>query len=254
MSYTVRLDLFEGPLDLLLYLIRKEEIEITDIPIARITDQYLAHLETLQALELDGAGEYVLMAATLLRIKSRMLLPRHDEEDEEDPRRDLVRQLQEYRKFKELAERFEVLAREREKRHDFVPAVRLDALRSRDEVFDVGFPELLGALREVMGIVAEREARHRVELETITLEEKLEVIRVKLQSESRFLFRDFFAEAPSRLHLVVTFMALLELMKEGEVRVRQEGAFAEIWIEAAAAGEDVFPGDRAAPLSRAAGA
>jgi segregation and condensation protein A len=254
MSYTVRLDLFEGPLDLLLYLIRKEEIEITDIPIARITDQYLSHLETLQALELDGAGEYVLMAATLLRIKSRMLLPRRDEEDEEDPRRDLVRQLQEYRKFKELAERFDALAREREKRHEFVPALRLDALRSRDEIFDVGFPELLGALREVMGLVAEREARHRVELETITLEEKLEVIRARLGKESRFLFRDFFAEAPSRLHLVVTFMALLEMMKEGEVRVRQEGAFAEIWIEAAAAGMDGFPGDQTAPLARAASA
>jgi len=107
MSYTVHLELFEGPLDLLLYLIRKEEIEITDIPVARITGQYLEHLETLQALEMDGAGEYLLMAATLLRIKSRMLLPRHGEEEGEDPRRDLVQQLLDYQKFRAAAEQFD---------------------------------------------------------------------------------------------------------------------------------------------------
>jgi len=234
LAYTVRLDLFEGPLDLLLYLIRREEIEVTDIPISRITAQYLGHLETLQTLELDAAGEYVLMAATLLRIKSRLLLPRRGEEDEEDPRRELVDQLLEYRKYKEIAGRFDELARDRSRRHDFVPETPLDQLRSHDEVFSLDFVELLGALRSVMGSVADREARHRVVLENVTLEEKLLLIRDKLRAEKRFLFRDFFGAAPSRLHLVVTFMALLELMRLGEATASQQGSYAEIWIEAAA--------------------
>jgi len=233
-SYTVRLELFEGPLDLLLYLIRKEEIEITEIPVARITDQYLAHLEQLQALELDGAGEFLLMAATLLRIKSKMLLPRPAfGEEEEDPARDLVTQLQEYRKYKELAGRFDNLAKDRQQLHDFVPEAPLDSLRSRDEVFSFDFPELLGALRDVMGLVAEREARHRVELENVTIEEKIELIKGRLRTGGRLIFRDFFAEAPNRMHLIVTFMALLEMAKYGLARVVQEGDFAEIWIEAA---------------------
>ena len=239
MSYTVRLDLFEGPLDLLLYLIRKEEIEITEISVARITDQYLGHLESLQALELDGAGEYLLMAATLLRIKSRMLLPRQDEfDDEEDPQRDLVRQLQEYRKYKEISERLDLLSRERRRMHDFQPDLPLDALRSSEEEFSVNFPELLGALRNVMATVAEREVKHRVEMESINIEDKVDLLRETLRGTPRILFRDFFATAPSRLHLVVTFMAMLEMMKTGEAKVFQEGEFSEIWIEQGVPGDE----------------
>jgi segregation and condensation protein A len=237
LSYSVQLDLFEGPLDLLLYLIRKEEIEITEISLSRITDQYLAYLETLQELELDGAGEYLLIAATLLKIKSRNLLPRQGEDEEADPQRDLVAQLLEYRKYKELAARFRDLAEERGRRHDFVPAQPLESLRSREEVFELEFFDLLGALKDVLGIVAEREARHRVTLEEVKLEEKLELLRERLATSGAFLFRDFFAEAPSRLHLVVTFIALLEMMRTGELTVRQEGAFAEIWIRSAAPDE-----------------
>ena len=235
MSYTVRLDLFEGPLDLLLYLIRKDEIEITDIPVARVTEQYLGQLEQLQALELDGAGEYLLMAATLLRLKSRMLLPRPAfGEDEEDPRRDLVAQLQEYRKYKELAGRFDDLAKARERLFDFVPETPLQSLRSRDEIFGLDFPDLLGALRDVMGVVADRESRHRIVPENVSIEEKIELLRERLRGGGRLIFRDFFCEAPDRLHLIVTFMAMLEMVKYGEVRIVQEGHFAEIWIEAAA--------------------
>jgi segregation and condensation protein A len=236
-SYTVRLDLFEGPLDLLLYLIRKDEIEITEISISRITEQYLSHLETIQALELDSAGEYVLMAATLVRIKSRMLLPRSQEDAEEDLHSELILQLQEYRKYKEISERFSTLARDRSRLHDFVPAQPLDSLRSHDETFDLDFVELMGALRQVMGLVAEREARHHVELENITIEEKVEMLRKLVLDANRFLFRDIFADATAHAHVVVTFMALLEMMKLGEVRVYQEGTFSEIWIEAAAPAE-----------------
>lgn len=232
MSYTVRLELFEGPLDLLLYLIRKDEIEIADIPVARITDQYLAHLQQLEDLELDGAGEYLLMAATLLRIKSRMLLPRpaFGEDEDADPRRDLVAQLEEYRKYKALAERFSDLSEARRQLFDFVPAQPLDSLRSREEIFSLDFPDLLGALRDVMGLVAERESRHRVELENVTLEEKILLIRERLRSGGRLVFRDFLAEAPSRLHVIVTFMAMLEMVKYGELSIEQEGRHAEIWI------------------------
>ena len=237
MSYTVRLDLFEGPLDLLLYLIRKEEIEITEISLARITEQYLSYMETIQALELDSAGEFLLMAATLIRIKSRMLLPRSQAEEEEDPQADLILQLQEYRKYKEIAEQFSALAHDRSRMFDFHPERPLDELRSREETFDLDFVELMGALREVMGLVAEREARHRVEMESVTIEEKVDLLRGMLLGGERFLFRDIFAEATARVHVVVTFMAMLELMKLGEVRVYQEGTFTEIWIEAAPATE-----------------
>jgi segregation and condensation protein A len=230
MSYTVRLELFEGPLDLLLYLIRKDEIEITDIPIARVTEQYLGHLETLQALELDGAGEYLLMAATLIRIKSRMLLPRHTE-DEEDPRGDLVTQLLEYKKYKEAASRFRDLAEERSKMYDFKPDVPMDELRSREDVFTLSFVDLLGALRDVMSTVAEREARHHVVLEEVTIEEKVDLIRLWIQTGERLRFSDLFEEVETRVHAIVTFMAILEMMKLGEVRVFQHGHFAEIWLE-----------------------
>lgn len=230
MSYTVRLELFEGPLDLLLYLIRREEIEITDIPIARVTEQYLRYLETLQALELDGAGEYLLMAATLLRIKSRMLLPRR-EEDEEDPRQDLVSQLLEYRKYREAADRLREMAEERGRLHDFVPETAMDELRSREDVFTLGFVDLLAALRDVMVTVADREARHRVTLEEVTIEEKVDLLRVWLQTGERFRFSDLFETVGSRQDAIVTFMAILELMKHGELRVFQHGHFAEIWLE-----------------------
>ncbi|MBM4118335.1 segregation/condensation protein A [bacterium] len=247
-SYTVRLDLFEGPLDLLLYLIRKDEIEIADIPIAHITEQYLAHVQQLEVLELDAAGEYLLMAATLLRIKSRLLLPRpvFGEEADEDPRRDLAAQLEEYRKYKALAERFGDLAEQRRLRFDFVPAQPLDSLRSREEIFQLDFPDLLGALRDVMALVAEREARHRVELENVSIEDKMALIRARLARGERLVFRDLLAEAPTRLHVIVTFMALLEMVKYGELRVEQEGRCGEIWISAAT--------PAAAPLAQAAGA
>jgi segregation and condensation protein A len=232
LAYTVRLDLFEGPLDLLLYLIRKEEIEITDIPIALITDQYLAHLDQMGTHELDGAGEYLVMAATLLRIKSRILLPRPGDPEEEDPRRELVQQLLEYRKYKEIAGRMETLARERTQMHDFVPDTPLEELRSTEEVFELDYTELMGALKSVMERVAERESRHRVALEDVTIEDKLALVRGKLREEGRFLFRDFFSQARTRLHLVVTFMALLELMRMGEARAFQLSNFGEIWIAA----------------------
>jgi segregation and condensation protein A len=230
MSYTVRLELFEGPMDLLLYLIRRDEIEITDISIARVTEQYLGYLETLQALELDGAGEFLLMAATLLRIKSRMLLPRHSE-DEEDPAGDLVNQLIEYKKFKEAAKQFKDLAEERRQLHDFVPEIPMDELRSREDIFTLSFVDLLGALRGVMSTVAEREARHRVALEEVTIEEKVDLIRMWVQTGERFRFGDMFEKIDNRQHAIVTFMAILELMKLGELRVFQHGQFAEIWLE-----------------------
>jgi len=230
MSYLVRLELFEGPLDLLLYLIRRDEIEITDIPIARVTEQYLGHLETLQNLELDGAGEYLLMAATLLRIKSRMLLPRH-EEDELDPREDLVAQLLEYKKFKEAAGRFRELAEERSQLFDFVPETPMEELRSREDIFTLGFVDLLGALRDVMSTVADREARHHVAMEEVTIEEKVDLIRVWIQTGERIRFTDLFRDVHQRQHAIVTFMAILEMMKLGELRVFQHGHFAEIWLE-----------------------
>jgi segregation and condensation protein A len=126
------------------------------------------------------------------------------------------------------------LAKERDRKHDFVPATPLEELRSHEEVFELDYLDLMGALKSVMLRVAERESRHHVELENVNIEDKLAIVRGKLANEGRFLFRDFFAQAPSRLHLVVTFMALLELMRLGEARAFQLQNYGEIWIAAGA--------------------
>ncbi|MDP6419338.1 MAG: segregation/condensation protein A [Candidatus Krumholzibacteria bacterium] len=247
MSYSVRLELFEGPLDLLLYLIRKNEIEITEIPIADITEQFLGQLEEHRILELDSAGEYLLMAATLLRIKSRMLLPRHGEEEGEDPRSGLVQQLEEYKKYREIAGQLRDLAEDRSQLHDYVPDIPLGDLRSTESVLSFDTMDLLRALRNVMGEMSEREAQHHVELEKVTIEEKSDLLRERVRSGDRFRFRDLFSEDLTRTHAIVTFMAILELMRDGEICVLQQGHFAEIWIERKEAAQE-------AVMARAAGA
>lgn len=235
MSTSVQLEIFEGPLDLLLHLIKKNEVSITDIPIAAITEQYLATLDLMQSLNLDIAGEFLVMAATLIHIKSRMLLPAgEDEADEEegvDPRAELVRRLLEYQRYKEAAaalEQRELLARDVFVR-SVAPAEEAPPRAFRElSVFD-----LLGALKQVLERLP-RDAVHEVTLDKITVREKMTLILEILRERPSVYFESLFAELKSRMEVVVTFLAMLELVKVRAIRVFQEQLNGPIVIEAAA--------------------
>ena len=238
MSTRVQLEIFEGPLDLLLHLIKKNEVSITDIPIASITEQYLATLELMETLSLDVAGEFLVMAATLIHIKSRMLLPagadEADEDEGDDPRDELVRRLLDYQRFKDAADELE--QREMLSRDVFVrsatPAEEAAALTFRElSVF-----ELLSALRRVIDRLP-KDVFHQVELEKITVREKMTLLLDILRTQGRIFFEELFNEAKSRMDVVVTFLAMLELVKVRAVRIFQEELTGPIIIEAAASME-----------------
>lgn len=234
MSAKVQLEIFEGPLDLLLHLIKKNEVSITDIPIATITEQYLSTLELMQSLNLDVAGEFLVMAATLIHIKSRMLLPFGDEDGEEeegeDPREELIRRLLEYQRFKEAAEELE--RREILKRDVFARSSE-----APEEVEAVGFEglslfDLISALRHVLERFPEEEV-HEVTLEKISVGEKMSQLLDNLHQRGKVIFQSLFEGAASRIEVVVTFLAMLELVKIRAIRVWQEGV-GPIVIELAA--------------------
>ena len=236
MSTQVQLEIFEGPLDLLLHLIKKNEVSITDIPIAAITEQYLATLEVMQSLNLDVAGEFLVMAATLIHIKSRMLLPAGDgtseeDDDGEDPREELVRRLLDYQRFKDAAEQLgqrEILARD-------------VFIRSGTPVEDVPVPnlrevsvfELLNALKRVLDRLP-KENIHEVTLDKITVREKMTLLLDTLRQRPTVLFDALFAEAKTRMEVVVTVLAMLELVKARAIRIFQDELGGPIQIEAAA--------------------
>jgi segregation and condensation protein A len=234
-STRVQLEIFEGPLDLLLHLIKKNEVSITDIPIASITEQYLATLELMDSLSLDVAGEFLVMAATLIHIKSRMLLPagadEDDEEEGDDPRNELVRQLLNYQRFKDAADQLEqreILARDVFIR-SAMPAEEAAAPAFRElSVF-----ELLNALRRVMDRLP-KDAFHQVELDKITVREKMTLLLNKLRTEGRVFFEELFVNARTRIDVVVMFLAMLELVKVRAIRIFQEQVTGPIVIEAAA--------------------
>lgn len=235
MSTQVQLEIFEGPLDLLLHLIKKNEVSVTDIPIATITEQYLATLDLMQTLSLDVAGEFLVMAATLIHIKSRMLLPAGDEEPDEeegvDPRDELVRRLLEYQRYKDAA-------RELEQREILTRDVFVRAAPAAEEVGPRGFREvsifeLLGALKRVIERLP-KDAVHEVTLDKVTVREKMTLLLDKLRHQASVLFEALFDEAKTRMDVVVTFLAMLELVKVRAIRILQEELTGPIMIEAAA--------------------
>jgi segregation and condensation protein A len=233
--YTVRLEVFEGPLDLLLHLIHKNEIDITNIPIAMITEQYLEYLKLMKVLNLDVAGEYLLMASTLLHIKSKMLLPTSSEEEEgegEDPRAELVRKLLEYQKYKNAAAELE--SRPMLDRDVFIRLALVDNAEPREEErIEVNLFELLEVFRQVLDR-AKPEVFHEVVLERISVEEKVREILSLLQREKRSIaFHFLFPEQASRRVIVVTFLAILELVKSKLVRIFQPAPFETIRISPA---------------------
>jgi segregation and condensation protein A len=220
--------MFEGPLDLLLHLIHKNELDITNIPIALITEQYLEYLKLMKVLNLDVAGEYLLMASTLLHIKSKMLLPTPPEEGEEeelDPRAELVRRLLEYQKYKEAAS-------ELEKRpiRDRDVFIRLNpmGLEGEEEKVQVSLFELLEAFRIILER-AKAEEFHEVILDRLSVEEKVQEILSLLQREKRSMaFHLFFPDQTSRKVIIVTFLAILELVKMKLIRIFQMSPFETI--------------------------
>jgi segregation and condensation protein A len=232
-DYPVRLAVFEGPLDLLLHLIRKHELDIYDIPIALVTQQYLEYLDLMRELDLDVAGEFLVMAATLIHIKSRTLLPRPDpaqEDAEEDPRDALVRRLLEHQKFKAAAE----LLHEREIQRG-AQWMRPDG-RVADIVGEAPEPEIEADLFSLMAAfrqVLER-ARHRPTVllppEQISIEARIEQLLARLSETEACGFDDLFADVETRSGMIVTFLALLEMIRLKRVRVFQQGDFGPIRV------------------------
>jgi segregation and condensation protein A len=228
---TIRLEAFEGPLDLLLHLIKKEEVDIWNIPIAHITEQYLEYIQIMKDLNINLAGEWLMMAATLIYIKSRMLVPQEqkseDQADEmEDPRQELVYQLMEHQKFKNAAEMLYTREEVENAVWNKPPAEVLD---DGTEVVAVTLFELLRAFHEV---VLRFEAQRTMEVaqEEVSVEQKITDIRKRFLVHDKLFFSSFFTEATSKKHLIVLFLALLELVRLREIWLYQKKAFEEIHI------------------------
>jgi segregation and condensation protein A len=228
-GYTVKVDIFEGPLDLLLHLIKQNQLDIYDIPIALVTEQYLEYIRIMKALDLTIAGEFLVMAATLMYIKSRMLLPAplEDEEEEgEDPRTELVQRLVEYKRFKEAA--FHLSHQPLLGRDVFIRPVQ-DIEAEAGEI-EADLFHLIDALRELLKH-QQVEDFHEVTLERITLREKIRELYERLQGVGEAVpFSALFAPLASRVELIITFLALLELIRSGMVRAYQRDAFGPLWV------------------------
>jgi len=243
-DYKVELEVFEGPLDLLLYLIRKDEVDIYDIPIELITTQYMEYLNLMRMLDLNIAGEFIVMAATLMMIKSRMLLPVEErdelseEEDEEDPRWELVRQLVEYKKFKDAAALLQDWEVSQE--NAFMHSGSGVVIEPEDPgvaMKDVNIFDLISAFNEVLKR-ATKEDLGEIFAEKFTVAEKIETILHRVRSGTAVMFFDLFSNMSSRQEIVCTFLALLELIKIRQVDVVQRQRFGDITIEAAEEAEE----------------
>ncbi len=223
------LEAFEGPLDLLLYLIKRQNLDILDVPIAEITRQYAEYIDLMHDLELELAGEYLVMAAMLAEIKSRMLLPRpvEDDQDEHDPRAELVRRLQEYERYKKAAEDLDGLPRMERDTYTATAEVTLDPVE--EVVPDIDLREVLVALQEVLNR-ASMYAHHEVETEALSVRERMSELLSRLGDSEFHVFTDFFDVTEGRMGVVVTFLAMLELVKESLIELVQSEPFAPIHI------------------------
>jgi len=225
------LDAFEGPLDLLLYLIKRQNLDILEIPVAQITAQYMEYVGLMKEMKLELAAEYLVMAAMLAEIKSRMLLPRQqdDEEDDSDPRAELIRRLQEYERYKQAAEDI-----------DSLPRLGRDVFQARVEVPDrtvnrrppdVELKDLLSALSDVMQR-ADMFSHHRVESETLSVRERMSLVLAKINPDSFTEFTSLFPLEEGRQGVVVTFLAILELIKNSLIELVQAESFSPIHVKA----------------------
>jgi segregation and condensation protein A len=236
-DYKVKLEVFEGPLDLLLYLIKQDEIDIYDISLERITRQYLEYLQAFKELNIELAGEFIVMAANLIYLKSRSLLPvdqQPPEEDaeEDDPRWDLIRQLIEYKKFKEAAA--DLHLRQLEQERIFARQGTSLPLQEPLRLEEVGIFQLINAFQTVIKRIEARQDVQEIFAERFSVSEKIDIILQRVANDTRLRFSDLFGAAVSRVEVVVTFLALLELIRLKQVRALQKNMFEEIEIAAAA--------------------
>ncbi len=238
-EYKVRLEIFEGPLDLLLFLIKRDELDIYDISLERITQQYLEYLQAFKELNIDVAGEFVVMAANLIYLKSRSLLPvdqqpPEEDVDESDPRWDLIRQLIEYKKFKEAAAELQTRALHQERIFARVgDGVAPDVASLR--LGEVGIFQLINAFQNVLKRLDAKEDLREIFGENFTVSDKIERILQSLAEGNSVRFSELFARMASRVEIVVTFLALLELIRLKQVKAIQPNEFAEIEIAPVAA-------------------
>jgi segregation and condensation protein A len=223
------LDRFQGPLDLLLHLIRHQDIDIFDIPIATITDQFLSAVGEIDVQDLDDAGEFLEMAATLIRIKAQMLLPRPEDDEEEDPRAELVRRLLEYEQIREIATRLS-LAEAQQARRFGKGYVEPRPRRSVEETpLETTWEEVMEAATAVE-LPHRRDTSHRVRTGVVAVEEKIQLILDVLRGAARVEFRELVSPWKDRMHGVMTFLAGLELSRQRAVSLRQARLFSELWI------------------------
>ncbi len=234
-GYAIKLDIFEGPLDLLLYLIKKNEIDIYNIPVALITEQYLQYLKMIKLLNLDLAGEYLVMASTLIHIKSKMLLPEPEEpeeEEEEDPRAELVRQLLEYQAFKEAATNLgerPILERDVFTRAAFLSEESEKSTVAEEELIEVSIFELIEAFHRLVSRIDKKELLE-IDLEKMSLTDIINDIMERLAKEKNMTFAELLGEKKERWRIIYTFLALLELVKLRMVKAYQTSAFGVIRI------------------------
>ncbi len=227
----VFLESFEGPLDLLLYLIKRQNLDILEIPVAAITDQYMQYIAVMEAMRMDLAAEYLVMAAMLAEIKSRLLLPRVDEEeDDQDPRAELIRRLQVYEQFKKAAEELDSLPRMERELFDVMAG--LPELENRQPLPDIALEDLLSAFRAV-AMRANLHQNHNIQREFLSVRERMSNLLARLQEEDLIEFTTLFTVEEGRAGCVVTFLAILELCKESLLEIVQQKPFATIYIRAA---------------------
>jgi len=236
MGYEIKLDIFEGPLDLLLFLIKKNEIDIYNIPIALITEQYLEYLDKMRSLNLDLAGEYLVLAATLLHIKSKTLLPVEEDdhdEDEPDPRAELVRQLLEYQIYKEAASQLDT--RPLLDRDVFTRSVMAEALSDQDDqemAVELSVFDLVDAFYKIVSTMEKGELLE-IDMEKMSLAERMNEIMDNLAEKRNLTFMELLGEHANRRMLIYTFLAILELMRQRMIRIYQASSFGVIRVRLA---------------------
>lgn len=235
-AYKVQFEVFEGPLDLLLYLVKKEEVDIYEVNLTRIATEFAQYIDLMRELDLEVAGDFLVMASTLMLIKSRELLPvdqqvqTEEDEETEDPRWELIRQLVEYKKFKDAAAQLQ--ARETEQDDVYPrdpPAPELESPGPGPR-FEVSLFDLLAAVGQVLDRIRQREGPREIYEDRWTVSEKIELLRRLIEKRKRIIFSDLFAESASRSEVVVTFLAILELMRLRWIAAVQSAAFADIEI------------------------
>ncbi|MDD2680287.1 MAG: segregation/condensation protein A [Candidatus Omnitrophica bacterium] len=234
MSYKIKIEIFEGPLDLLLYLVKKDHLNIYDIPIAKVTEQYLQYLNLMQMLDLNIAGEFLVMAATLMQIKSKMLLPAEEgvgaEGEQEDPREELVRRLLEYEKFKEIAQ--DLRQKETDQREIFKRPrgeAEKEPSEKKEVYFEASIFDLISAFSQALKDVP-KEVFYEVVKDKYTMEEATHEILHLLLTKSEVRLSELFSLAKNKLQIIVTFLAVLELIRLKEITARQSELFQEIEI------------------------